>query len=169
MGSCWQRGRPCCGHADPREGEGRQGSQPRSGVFLGEGARTRGAAGCPEHQQPLKATRFGLQQRAGSWHRAAPQESRQHPKVLVGVPLDVREAGGSGTGSTVGSPGDPSPLRVPRWIFHELHPAPCAEPQPLAGFCCWEQLTLVLSGEFLALGSKGRSRNGPCGTIEGGT
>lgn len=35
VGSCWQRGRPCCGQADPRESEGRQGSQPRSGVFLG--------------------------------------------------------------------------------------------------------------------------------------
>lgn len=76
VGGCWQQGRPRCGHADPREGEGRQGSQPRSGVFLGEGARTRGAAGHPKHRQPLKATcgGYGLQQRAGSWHRAALQE-----------------------------------------------------------------------------------------------
>lgn len=36
VGGCWQRGHPRCGHADPREGEGRQGSQPRSGVFLGK-------------------------------------------------------------------------------------------------------------------------------------
>lgn len=132
VGSWWRRGRPRCGHADtpPREGAGRQGSQPRRGVF-GEGARSRAAAVRPERQQPLKATRggFGGRQRAVACGTQQPRRRAAAPRGAGGCP-----AGGTGTGSAVGSPGGPSPLRVPRRIFHELHPAPCAEPQPVAGF-----------------------------------